>query len=151
MIEACEIVNSLIDLLRDIPELVDEVSGDENRIYAYDDRYPQNENLRKAIHSMKSPSIMVAYRSFGPGSMDEGQPINHKIEICARPGMNRSCHEIGRLLVDGVPKNQPLPMFTITVLDDLDPMVLETDWEPQEDAEGMEFWMLTISFNEKWG
>lgn len=41
MIDASELVNNLVALLREIPDLVTEVGGDPDRICAYHDQYPK--------------------------------------------------------------------------------------------------------------
>ena len=57
MIDPSEIVDALITLLRDIPDLVIEMGGDPERIYAYHDQYPKKVSLTHAIHQMPAPSI----------------------------------------------------------------------------------------------
>jgi hypothetical protein len=151
VIDPEDLVAELVALLQAIPELVTAMGEDATRIYGHADQYPQNVNLARAVHGALSPSVMVAYRGFGPGSMGAGQPIKHAITLYVRPGINGSCSAIGKLLIDGVPAGQPLPMVSATVDDDLDPMFLEGNYESQEDAEGVEYWQLNISFNQKWG
>ena len=41
MIDTSVLVDNLVGILRDIPELVDEVGGDPQRIFAYHDQYPK--------------------------------------------------------------------------------------------------------------
>ena len=41
MIDPSEIITNLVAMLRDIPDLVVEMDGDVERIYAYHDSYPK--------------------------------------------------------------------------------------------------------------
>ena len=55
MINPAEITNSLVSLLREIPELVAEVGGDPERIFAYHDLYPKRVSLELAKYQMPAP------------------------------------------------------------------------------------------------
>jgi hypothetical protein len=66
MIDPSILINALVALLQDIPDLVTEVNGDPERIYAYDDQYPKRSSLPFAIHQMPAPSIMAAGRARFP-------------------------------------------------------------------------------------
>jgi hypothetical protein len=151
VINPAEIVDALVVLLRGIPELVDSVGGDEEKIFAYVDQYPQNVNLPRAIHVMPSPAVMVAYQDWGEGSFGAGQPINHRLTIYVRPAVESSYSDMTAILVNGIPSGQPLSLINATIKDGLDPMKIEGRCGRQLDAEGVEFWELNISFNEKWG
>lgn len=151
MIKPTDIADALVALLRAIPDLVDEMGGDEQRISAYPDVYPYNVDLQKAVHDMPSPSILIAYRDWGEGSMGKGQPINHLLTIFLRPGAESSYSDLTTLLINGIPAGQPLAMINAEVHADLDPMRIEGRCGRQQDAEGVEYWELNISLNEKWG
>ena len=60
MIDTSELVDNLVALLRDIPDLVTEMDGDPERIYAYHDQYPKKVSLAFAIHQMPTGSILIA-------------------------------------------------------------------------------------------
>ena len=68
MIDPSELVDSLVAMLRDIPELVLEMDGLADRIYAYHDQYPKRASLANAIHSMPAPGIMAVWQGTAPGS-----------------------------------------------------------------------------------
>jgi hypothetical protein len=68
MIDPSEIITNLVAMLRDVPDLVVEVGGDFERIYAYHDQYPKNASLVHAIHQMPAPSIMAVWQGTQPGS-----------------------------------------------------------------------------------
>ena len=151
MIKPSNIVSALTALLRKIDDLVEAMGGDESRIVAYDDIYPQNVNLPHAIHEMPSPSILVVYQDWGVGADENGQPINHRLTIYIRPAADSSYSDLTSMFINGIPADQPLQLINITVLDDLDPMQIEGRCSRQLDEEGVEYWELNITFNEKWG
>ena len=73
MIDPSEIVTNLVAMLRDVPDLVAEVGGDAERIYAYHDQYPKNVSLVHAIHAMPAP-------------VDHGGLAGHAARIVRRHG-----------------------------------------------------------------
>lgn len=147
MVNPSEIVSSLVSLLKTIPDLVELLGNNSERIYAYLDIYPQNVNLQKAVHDMESPSVMVAYQDWGI----EGGPIIHHLTIYMRPGTDTSYSDMTLLFVDGVPAGSPVALINASIHDDLDLMRIEGRCARQLDSEGVEFWQLDISLNEKWG
>ena len=62
MIDTSVLVDNLVATLRDIPDLVEEMGGDPERIYAYHDQYPKKVSLTHAIHQMPAPSIMAVWQ-----------------------------------------------------------------------------------------
>ena len=66
MIDTSDLVDNLVAVLRDIPELVEEMGGDPERIFAYHDQYPKRSSLAHAIHQMPAPSIMAVWQGTGP-------------------------------------------------------------------------------------
>ena len=55
MINPAELVDNFVSLLRAIPDLVTEMDGDPDRIYAYHDHFPKKASLVHAIHAMPAP------------------------------------------------------------------------------------------------
>ena len=86
MINPAEITNSLVALLRDIPELVEDLGGDAERIFPYHDSYPQKVSLALAIYQAPSPSIMVAWQGGGLGSFGGFEAYKHRFSIFLRAG-----------------------------------------------------------------
>src|SRR5450759_4216772 len=84
MIDPSEIVDELITLLRDIPEMVVEMSGDAERIYAYHDQYPKKSSLAQAIHQMPAPGIMAAWQGTAPGSFGGVDVWKHHVTLFLR-------------------------------------------------------------------
>ena len=84
MIDPSEIVNNLVAMLRDIPDLVTEVGGDATRIYAYHDSYPKNVSLAHAIHQMPAPSIMAVWQGTQPGSFGGVDVWKHQVTLFLR-------------------------------------------------------------------
>jgi len=79
MINPAELVDALVEKLRAIPELVAEMEGDPQRIYAYHDLYPKRVSLPLAIYEMPVPSILVAWQGTTPGSF--GAAIRGRMEF----------------------------------------------------------------------
>lgn len=143
--------DALVTALRSIPGLVSQLNADAENIRAYEDVYPQNTNLAAAVHDMVPPSILVAYQTWGETEFGGGMPIRHRLSIYVRPAVDSSYSDLTALFVNGIPAGQPLPMITATIHADLDPMRLDGDCVRELDAEGVEYWILNVSFNEKWG
>ena len=66
MINPAELVDNLVALLRDIPELVAEMEGDAERIYAYHDQYPKRASLAGPSSASASAIASAARR---PGEL----------------------------------------------------------------------------------
>ena len=62
MVDPSVLVDNLVAMLRDIQDLVLEMDGDPDRIYAYHDQYPKQSSLTHAIHQMPAPSIMAVWQ-----------------------------------------------------------------------------------------
>ena len=86
MIDPSTLIDSLVALLRDIPELVMEVGGDPERIYAYHDQYPKKSSLALAIHQMPAPGIMAAWQGTAPGSFGGMDVWKHHVVLYCAPG-----------------------------------------------------------------
>lgn len=143
-----DVVAALVTKLRSIPELVAELSGEDSRIYAYEDVYPTSGTLIEAIYAAPSPSVMVAYSGW---ALQGTGPIQHAVSVYVRPAPDGSYIDLTRLMVYGVPAGQPLPMINCEINDNLDPMELSGGCTRQTDEAGFEYWLLTATFNEKWG
>src|SRR5215471_19954499 len=84
MIDTSELVDSLVATLRDIPELVEQMGGDPERIFAYHDQYPKKISLAHALHSMPAPSILVVWQGTQPGSFGGFDVWKHQISLFLR-------------------------------------------------------------------
>src|SRR5664279_5351674 len=84
MIEPAEIVNNLVAMLQDIPELVEELGGDPACIYAYHDSYPKNISLVHAIHNQPAPSMMAVWQGTAPGGFGGMDVWKHQITLFLR-------------------------------------------------------------------
>ena len=86
MIDPSVLVDNLVAMLRDIQDLVLEMDGDPERIYAYHDQYPKQSSLTHAIHQMPAPSIMAVWQGTGPGSFGGMDVWKHQVTLLpARP------------------------------------------------------------------
>ena len=153
MINAAEITNSLVRLLREIPELVAEVSGDPERIFAYHDRYPKNVSLELAKYQMPAPGIMVAWQGTVPGSFGGFEVWKHEFSIFLRAGEQfeddppTGYYRLFRLITKGVPTSGSLPISNTTVHPSCHPMEV-ADWSRQTDAEGIDYFEVAVTFTE---
>ena len=94
MVNPAELVDALVDFLRDIPDLVEALGGDAQRISAYHDRYPKNTSLERARNESLHPSILVAYG----GTADTGGIDGWSTELTL---LLRAGEELGEATPDG--------------------------------------------------
>jgi hypothetical protein len=84
MINPAELVDLFVAKLRAIPELVAEMEGDDQRIYAYHDSYPKRVSLPLAIYEMPVPAVMVAWQGTTPGTFGASEAWKHNISLYLR-------------------------------------------------------------------
>src|SRR5512138_402558 len=84
MIDASALLDTLVYLLRDIPDLVAELDGDRERTFAYHDHYPKNVSRTHALYSMPAPSIMAVWQGTQPGSFGGFDVWKHQITLFLR-------------------------------------------------------------------
>jgi hypothetical protein len=145
MINPSEVVNSLVAILRDIPELVAEMGGDADRIYAYHDSFPKRVSLARAIHLMPAPAIMAVWQGTAPGSFGGYSVWKHQVTLFVRAP--ESYYNVFRLLTKGVPTMAGVPMSNVTVHQSCYPMDLPLI-QRQQDAEGVDYFEVPIAFTE---
>ena len=151
MIDASEIVNNLVTMLRDVPDLVTAVGSDANRIFAYHDSYPKNVSLAHALHQMPSPSIMVAWQGTQPGAFGGVDVWRHQIALFLRAKeestVGTAYYKLFRLIVKGVPAATGIALENATVHSSCYAMDLPSI-QRQTDAEGLDYFEVTLSFTE---
>jgi len=153
MINAAELVDNLVALLRDIPELVEEMEGDAERIFAYHDQYPKRASLAAAIHDMPAPGIMAAWQGTQPSSFGGVDVWRHQVTLYLRARETfdgdppTAYHRLFRLITKGVPVSAGVPMLNATVHPSCQPMDLPLI-QRQTDAEGLDYFEAPLSFME---
>jgi hypothetical protein len=153
MINPAELVDNLVALLRDIPELVAEVGGDEQRIFAYHDRYPKRSSLAAAIHDMPAPGIMAAWQGTQPSSFGSVDVWRHQVTLYLRVRETfegdppTAYYRLFRLITKGVPASAGVPLLNATVHPSCHPMDLPLI-QRQTDAEGLDYFEVPLSFME---
>ena len=153
MIDPSTLIDSLVALLRDIPELVMEVAGDPERIYAYHDQYPKKSSLALAIHQMPAPSIMAAWQGTAPGSFGGMDVWKHHVVLYLRARETfegdppTAYYRLFRLITKGVPASAGVPMLNATVHSSCYPMDLPSI-QRATDAEGLDYFEVPLSFTE---
>ena len=153
MIDASEIVNNLVAMLRDIPELITEMGGDAERIYPYHDSYPKNVSLVHAIHAMPAPGLMVVWQGTQPGSFGGVDVWKHQITLFLRAKETfegdapTAYYRLFRLITKGIPTAAGVEMINATVHPSCYPMDLP-QIQRQTDAEGLDYFEVPLSFTE---
>lgn len=104
MIDPNEIADSLVDMLRDIPELVTAMGGDVSRISAYHGEWPAEDNSFLAVNKSTSPSILIVPRGFFEGALGGTIPRNrYSFSVFLRPRSGESGNSLAKLILGGVP------------------------------------------------
>ena len=153
MIDPSAIIDALVGLLRDIPDLVKEMSGDPERIYAYHDQYPTKVSLALAIHQMPAPAIMVAWQGTAPGSFGGSDVWKHQVALFLRARETfdgdppTAYYRLFRLMIKGVPESTGLPLINSTIHPSCYPMDVPSI-QRATDAEGLDYFEVQMSFTE---
>lgn len=154
MIDPSVLIDNLVDLLRSIPDLVKEMNGERERIYAYHDEYPRHVSLAVAIHQMPTPSIMAAWQGTGPGRFGEVDVWEHHVTLYLRAGEPAEAaappaayYRLFRLITKGVPADSETPMLYTTVHPSCQSMEVPSI-ERQADAEGLDYFEAPLIFKE---
>ncbi len=153
MINPADLVDGLVALLRDIPELVAEMGGDEQRIFAYHDQFPKRSSLANAIHTAPSPSLMGAWQGTTPGTFGGVDVWKHQVTLYLRARETfdgdppTAYSRLFRLITKGVPASVGVPMVNATVHPSCYPMDLPLI-QRQTDAEGLDYFEVPLTFTE---
>ena len=153
MIDPSEIITNLVAMLRDIPDLVVEMDGDGDRIYAYHDQYPKNVSLVHAMHAMPAPAIMAVWQGTQPGSFGGVDVWKHQVTLFLRARETVSgdpptaYYRLFRLITKGIPAAAGVEMLNATVHSSCHPMDLPMI-QRQTDAEGLDYFEMPLSFTE---
>jgi hypothetical protein len=153
MIDPSELIDNLVAMLRDVPDLVAEAGGDPERIYPYHDSYPKNVSLVHAIHAMPSPSIMAVWQGTAPGTFGGMDVWKHQVTLYLRAGETfegdppTAYYLLFRMITKGVPTAAGVAMLNVTVHPSCYPMDLPSI-QRQTDAEGLDYFEVPLSFTE---
>jgi hypothetical protein len=153
MINPAEIVDNLVTLLRDIPDLVAEMEGNASRIFAYHDSFPRRSSLAAAIHGMPAPGIMAAWQGTQPSSFGSIDVWRHQVTLYLRARETfegdppTAYYRLFRLITKGVPVSAGVPMINATVHPSCHPMDVPSIAR-QTDAEGLDYFEVPLSFME---
>jgi hypothetical protein len=153
MINPAELVDNLVALLRAIPDLVAEMEGDPERIYAYHDQYPKRASLAQAIHTMPAPAVMAVWQGTAPGTFGTVDVWKHQVTLYLRARETdesdppAAYYRLFRLITKGVPAGTGVPMLNATIHPSCYPMDLPLI-QRQTDAEGLDYFEVPITFTE---
>jgi hypothetical protein len=153
MVNLAQVVDAIVAKLRDIPELVTEMGGNPDRIYAYHDHYPKRTSLPQAIYQMPAPSVMVAWQGTAPGNFGENEAWKHQFSLFLRAGETPTAGEptayyrLFALIVNGVPTSTGTRLLYSTIHKDCYPM--DTPSISREtDAEGLDYFEVSVTLTE---
>jgi hypothetical protein len=151
MINPTDILDALIAKLREIEDLVEEMDGDENRIYAFHSLYPKESNLAQAIFAQPVPSILAVWNGTGPGNFGRNEAWKHQFTLYLRARetdeATASYAKLFRLLTKGVPASTGLALQYSTVHADCLPMDTPTIAR-DTDQESLDYFAVSITFTE---
>lgn len=150
MVDTNDIIDALITQLRDIPDLVTAVGGDETRIFAYKDAYPGSVSLREAVYSQTTPSVMVAFEARKRDKNGEWPTVRHDLLVIVRPSSVSGYATIAALITEGTPTTAALPMYILEIHADCLPFGVDLpELQRESDANGIDYYTLLLSFKEK--
>ncbi|MCX6632315.1 MAG: hypothetical protein NTW28_32290 [Candidatus Solibacter sp.] len=153
MIDTSGLVDNLVALLRDIPELVEEMGGDPERIFAYHDQYPKRASLPHAIHQMPAPSIMAVWQGTTPGAFGDFDVWKHEVTLFLRARETfdgdppTPYYRMFRLIWKGVPAGSGVAMNNTTVHASFYPMDVPSILR-RTDGEGLDYFEVPTTFTE---
>jgi hypothetical protein len=153
MIDTSVLVDNFVALLRGIPELVEEMAGDPDRVYAYHDQYPKRVSLAHAIHAMPAPGIMAVWQGTTPGTFGGFDVWKHQVTLFLRARETAegdpptAYYRMFRAITKGVPASSNVAMNLVTVHPSCYPMDLPSITR-QTDAEGLDYFEVPITFTE---
>ncbi len=155
MVNPAELVDALVDFLRDIPDLVAALGDDPERIFAYHDRFPGNTSLEKARYEALHPTVMAAYM----GTADIGgiDGWSHEVSLSIRAGEEledggtpAAYYQLFRLIIKGTPETKGTPGLAMnhqTVHASFYPMERPT-YRRQTDQAGVDYFEAVLTFRE---
>jgi hypothetical protein len=153
MINPAELVDNFVRQLRAIPDLVGEMDGDPDRIYAYHDHFPKKASLVHAIHAMPAPGVMAVWQGTAPGSFGASDVWKHQVTVYLRARQTdetdppTAYYRLFRLITKGTPVGSDVPLLNVTVHPSCYPMDLP-QIQRQTDAEGLDYFEVPITFTE---
>jgi hypothetical protein len=153
LVNPSEIAEALVAALRDIPDLVAELGGDETRIYAYHDRFPDRVSHERAKETMEHPAIMIVWMGTRLARREQHTAWEHRFSLFLRAKPETgdppdSYYKLYRLILTGVPaKGDGLEMQYATIHPDCLPFG-EPGMDRTIDTVGVDLFEISLSFDE---
>lgn len=149
MVDTNDIIDALILLLRDIPDLVAACGDDDERIFAYKDAYPTSVSLRDAIYQQPTPSVMLAFQGRRSGGGNHRiSTVTHSILVIIRPSSVSDYATIAAQVLEGVPTSVGLSIGAISISDCLPFGGDEWNFERHSDENGIDYYQLVLNLEE---
>ena len=153
MLDPGTITDAIVSALRTIPELVLQMGGDPEKIYAHHYLYGSDVRLVEAVYRIVPPSILVVWDGTQGGNFD-GQTIwKHRFQLHIRTanvaGISEptSYEKVWFLLVNGSVYGGSLNIRQVNLLPELDLMEVPSIGHRQ-DEELMDYFVGTFIFPE---
>lgn len=149
MVEPSTILDAVVDLLGDIPEVLTLMDGDASNIYSYTPAFPDAASLEMALGDMQVPSILVAYEGGQTGT--DTVAWVHTISIFIMP--DGASLALLAAIINGVPSGHTQKFQDIEVLPTLDGAHELSILPPQARDFGevtFDLWSIRLSYREKY-
>ena len=85
MLDPDLVLAAVVDAFQSIPAVVSELADDPTNIIGHTYTYGTEDSIARAIYSMRSPSILVAYLDLLGGNFDGATIWKHRLEVYLRP------------------------------------------------------------------
>lgn len=105
MIDPNDIVDALVDVIRDIPEVVQAMGDDSANISGFHGDWPTQPNSSLAILQTNPPSILVVSRGCYEGQLGSMAANKFPVSIFIRPAEGDSGEAIATKILQGVPSS----------------------------------------------
>ncbi len=162
MIDGRMLVDTLVDALRTVPDLLAAVGDDEEKIYAYHDSYPDSIDIEQARRLMPVPSVMASYGGLQWGG-DSTDPWEHVVQLDLRIGREtapvegeetpedettaRGYSRMIRALTKARPAGWDVELIHGSVLASCYPPQVQSI-QRQSDREGVDYFEVLMNFRE---
>lgn len=105
MIDPNEIVDSIVTMLRDIPEVVEAVDNALENIYGYYGKWPEENSSMLAVLQTRRSKILVVSRGFYEGQLGSMGANKYPLSLFIQPRDGDSGESVAAKILGGVPSS----------------------------------------------
>lgn len=140
-----EVIGSVVEALRSIPDLLELMGGDPDTGIYPQSQDEQARDLSESIDSMLTPALMVVWDGIVAAQLGSVTRIGHQISLLIRLETPAQYHAAVAAILDGVPAStgQDLPFLTCDLHPDLVMNGVPT-FGRLIDGNGTEMWQMTL-------